>query len=298
MDLLAQMATFVRVVEAGSLSAAARDLRLSPAAVSRQLGDLEARLGGALVRRTTRALAVTDAGRRYYAECVRLLRELDEAGELVREGAAVRGQLTVSAPVTFGLARVWPALPALLGAHPGLRVDLRLEDRVIDLVADNVDVAIRVSVAMPDSASLVAHELARYERLVVAAPSYLRRRGTPKTPEALASHEALVHASGGGGVGAWRLARGGREVVVRPEGAVRTNALYVLRDAAVRGLGVALLPTWLVDDELASGALRALLRDWAAPAAAVVAVHRTELRGVARVRALLDHLRAAWQPAP
>ena len=135
MDLLAQMATFVRVVEAGSLSAAARDLRLSTAAVSRQLGALEESLGGALLLRSTRKLTVTEAGRAYYERASRILRDVDEAQSAVRPRPDVSGLVVMSAPVSFGLTRVSPHLPSLLTRHPELRVDLRLEDRVIDLIA-------------------------------------------------------------------------------------------------------------------------------------------------------------------
>lgn len=286
-DLLVQMATFARVVESGSISAAARHEKLSPAAVSRQLADLEAQLGVSLTIRTTRKLTVTDAGRAYYERVVRILRDVEDAGDAVGAGREPRGLLSVSAPVTFGLACIWPQLPALAERYPRLRVDLRLEDHVVDLVADGVDVAIRVGVDAPDSPGLVAHPLGSWERWLVAAPGYLSRRGVPDTPDAIAEHEAILHLPGA----PWRFRRGEEEAVIQPAGRLRTNALLAVRDAALGGHGVALLPAWLVSAEIARGALRRLLDDWSLPLVTTSALHRAELRGAARVRAFIEHLR-------
>lgn len=282
----------MRVVESGSLSAAARHLRLSPAAVSRRLASLERQLGGALVVRTTRRLQVTDAGRRYYEQAVRILRDIEDAQATVRGARAVRGRLRVSAPVTFGLAWVCPAVPALLRKHPELQLDLHLEDRVVDLVAEGLDVAIRIGVEPPESSSVVARRLGRYGRYVVASPAYLRRRPRPKEPTALAAHDALLHVPDDRAVTPWIFSREGREVRVEPRGTLRTNVVFALRDAALAGLGVALLPEWLVADDVAAGRLRVLVSDWSAPRLDVIALHRAELRGAPRVRAFLEHL--AW----
>ncbi len=294
MDLLSQMTTFVRVVESGSLSAAARSLRLSLPAVSRQLSALEDELGAPLLLRTTRRLTVTDAGRQYYTRCLRILRDVEEARSAVRSSREVEGRLTVTAPVTFGLTHVTPHLPALLARHPGLSVDLTLEDRVTDIVGDGVDVALRAGIAPPDSTSFMAHPLMTYRRLAVAAPRYLKRRGEPKEPSALARHEALAHLPGAGSSGTWHFQREGQEVAVEVKGPLRMSAPLALLDAAVEGLGVALLPDWLVSEDLASGRLQALLPGWETPLLTLSTVHRTELRGAARVRAFIEHLRGAW----
>nr|WP_276602834.1 LysR family transcriptional regulator [Nannocystis pusilla] len=199
MDLLSQMATFVRIVEGGSLSAAARRLRLSTPAISRQLRALEEELGATLVLRTTRRLTVTEVGRAYYERCVQILREVEEAQTAARRSDAVEGRLVVAASVTFGGLRVAPTLPALFAAHPRLRVDLRLEDRLTDLVGDGVDVAIRATTLLPQASdALIAVPLSTVPRVAVAAPSYLRRRGEPKEPAALARHDALVQVYGSG----------------------------------------------------------------------------------------------------
>ncbi len=293
MDLLAQMTTFVRVVEGGSLSAAARRLRLSLPAISRQLRALELELGAPLVLRTTRRLSVTDVGRAYYERCVRILREVEEAQSSARQPGAMTGRLTVAASVTFGALRLAPLLPAFIGAHPGVRVDLRLEDRLHDLVGDGIDVAVRAGSLVPaDTDSVISVPLPSFARVAVAAPGYLRRRGEPREPATLARHDALVQVSGTGAPSTrWRFTQGPREEEVVVREVLACNAIVVLRDLAVAGLGVAVLPQWLVAAELESGALRQLLPRWSCPSASLSLLYRVELRGAARVRAFVDHLR-------
>ena len=295
MDLLSQMATFGRILEGGSLSAAARRLRLSTPAISRQLRALEEELGATLVLRTTRRLTVTEVGRAYYERCVQILREVEEAQAGARRRDAVEGRLVVAASVTFGGLRVAPTLPALLAAYPRLRVDLRLEDRLTDLVGDGVDVAIRATTLLPQASdALIAVPLLTVPRVAVAAPSYLRRRGEPKEPAALARHDALVQVYGSGAPATrWRFSRPPREETVSVREVLACNVLAVLRDAAVAGLGVALLPDWLVAPELAAGKLRAILPQWTTAGASVAALYRVELRGTPRVRAFVEHLRRA-----
>ena len=292
MDLLDKMATYVRVVEAGSFSAAAKQLRISPAAVSRQIATLEADLHAALVLRSTRRMTVTDAGRRYYEGCVGVLRDVEDAQASARGDGAI-GLLRVSAPVTYGLATVVPMMPGLAAKHPELRVDLRLEDRRIDLVLEGVDVAVRVG-GPPLSGDIVAHRLAEFHRIVVAAPSYLRRRGTPRTPEALSTHDMLSHTHDNSGQTATLVEReSGRVARVRLDVRFSSNAGHVLRDLAIAGAGVAMLPAWFVADALRCGDVRRLLPSWQSEAVPVDALHRTDQRGEVRVRAFIDHLRAA-----
>jgi DNA-binding transcriptional LysR family regulator len=292
MDVLGKMATFVRVVEAGSFSAAARQLRLSPAAVSRQISTLEGELRVPLLLRTTRRTAVTPAGRRYYERCLRILRDVDDA-QAIGQGESPDGLLVVTAPVTFGLARVVPHLPALLQQHPRLLVDLKLEDRLIDLALEGVDVAIRVGAPPPESLDVVAHPLFSFHRVLVAAPSYLKRRGEPKTPEALARHDALTYASGEY-ANVWTVGDGQREARVQLAVRFRSNAPHALHELALAGSGVALLPAWLVTKDLRHRALRHLLPRWRTDEVMVHALHRTAHRGAPRVRALIEHLRACY----
>ncbi|HEU4406021.1 MAG TPA: LysR family transcriptional regulator [Polyangiaceae bacterium] len=294
MDFLAQIATFRRVVEAGSFSAATRGLGMSVAAVSRQISALEAELGAPLLMRTSRKLSMTDQGQRFYDYCVRLTQLTDEARASVREGAELRGALTVTAPVALGLERVGPALYSFSAQHPGVELELRLEERTVDLVAEGVHVAVRAAPAPPPSALLVATPLTRSARLVVASPDYLRARGEPKAPAALAGHDALVHVTDAGPASDWRFRRGGEEHTIKAGGPFRATTLLALRDAALGGLGLALLPEWLVRDALAEGRLRAVLAGYEVPPISVFALYRVDLRHVARVRALLEHLRAAF----
>jgi DNA-binding transcriptional LysR family regulator len=296
MDLLDKMATYVRVIEAGSFSAAAKQLRISPAAVSRQIATLETELGASLLLRSTRRMTITDGGRRYYERCASLLREVEDAQAAVR-GEGATGLLRVSAPITFGLASVVPAIPSLAAKHPDLRIDLRLEDRLIDLVLEGVDVAVRVG-PPPITTELVAHRLAEFHRIAVASPGYLRRRGTPKTPDALASHDFLSHAyDTGGRVAALVETATGRTARVRLDVRFSSNAGHMLRELAIAGAGLAMLPAWFVADELARGALRRVLPGWRSEPAPVHALHRTDQRGEVRVRAFIEHLRAALPAA-
>jgi len=288
MDLVEQMRTFVRVVDAGSLSSAARGRRLSLAAVSRQLGALEDDLGVALLVRTTRRLRITPAGERWYAHCTRFLRELDDARADVGERGEPRGSVVISAPITLGMSYVVPQLEQLARAHPKLELTLRLEDHVVDLVADGVDIAVRGGFALPDSTSIIAHEVVGYRRIAAAAPSYLARRGTPKHPRDLERHDAVVQQGVAAGFTGWRLERGGEVVDVKPRARLSSTAPMVLRDWAIAGAGIAVLPDWLVADS--GKALRPLLDGWTTPMIRAWALHRTELRDSPRIRAVIAAL--------
>ncbi|HEY2735099.1 MAG TPA: LysR family transcriptional regulator [Polyangiales bacterium] len=292
MDLLDKMATYVRVIEAGSFSAAAKQLRISPAAVSRQIASLERELRASLIARSTRRMAVTALGRRYYEQCLRILREVDDA-QAIGRGASVEGLLAVSAPMTFGLACVAPHMRALMQKHPSLRVDLILEDRLVDLALEGIDVAIRVGGVLSDSGELIAKPLGSFPRVLVAAPDYVRRKGEPKTPESLAKHAALTFSTGALSE-QWVLSNDEREARVRLHAVFRSNALDALRQLALAGAGIALLPEWLVDRDLAQRSLRRVLSDWRIAPPTVYAIHRTAQRGAPRVRAFIDHLFATY----
>jgi DNA-binding transcriptional LysR family regulator len=295
MDLLDKMATYVRVVEAGSFSAAGKQLRISSGAVSRQIAALEGDLRRTLLRRSTRRMEVTVGGRRYYEACLRVLREVDEA-QATGRGTSHEGPLQITAPVTFGLERVVPHVAGLMTKHPGVRVDLRLEDRLLDLALEGVDVAIRVGTPPAPTADVIAHPLASFRRLLVASPAYLKRRGEPKTPEALAKHDALTYAAPGL-ADTWTLLDGEREARVRLNVVFRSNAPHALRELATAGAGIGLLPEWLVSEQTRSKALRVVLSAWRSAPVNVYALHRTEHRGTRAVRALVEHLRAAYLPA-
>lgn len=291
MDLLAHMRTFARIVERGSLSGAAREARIALPTVSRQLRALEEHLGVALLVRSTRRMHLTDAGRRFYERSVRILGEVDAVEESIDDGRVARGTLVVSASITLGLTYVLPRLPALSQAHPKLEVELRLEDRYVDLVAEGVDVAIRGGGAPPDSTAFVAHLLFESTRVVVASPRYLRKHGTPRAPEQLVRHTCLVQLAATGSFVRWTLRKGDDERTVPVRGALRTNAPVAIRDLARAGAGVALLPDWVVADDLASGALVRVLAGWEHPRVQIWAFHRSELRGSRRLRVFVDAMK-------
>jgi DNA-binding transcriptional LysR family regulator len=292
MDLLSAMATFVRVADASSLSRAARVLGVSPAAVSRQLTALEQELGAELLVRTTRRLTVTEPGRRFYEHAARTVADAEEARASVRTDQVAAGLVALSVPTAFGPGQLDVSLAKLARKHAGLRIDLRFEDQPIDLLAEGVDIAVRAGLVPPDTTTLVATAIGEGERVVVAAPSYLRRRGEPEEPVDLARHDAVVHLHAGADVGVWRLISGDRSMRVEVRGPFRSNALLALRDAAIEGAGIALLPRFVVRDALLARRLRAVaLSGWQPQAQMIYALVRAEARARARTRIVLEHLR-------
>jgi len=286
------MVTFVRIVETGSLSAAARALRLSVPGVSRQLSTLEHELGATLVKRSTRRLHITEAGQSWYTQSVRILTDVEAARLAINGGSAVRGLLTISAPISLGMAHVVPRIPAILSRHHGLHIDLRLEDHFVDPITAGVDVVIRAGVAPPESAALVAQPLLNFYRVVVASPSYLRMRGEPHNAAALTQHECLVQLGGTGPLSSWHLVCRGKEEIIQVRGALRISAPLAIREAAIAGLGIAFLPEWLVATDLTDKRLRRLLPSHISPQIAAWALYRTELRRSARVGAFVDEVQA------
>lgn len=288
MDLFSGMSTFVRVVEAGSLSAAARQLRISTAAVSRHVSGLEAELGTQLLGRTTRRLAMTDAGRRYYERCLRVLREVDEAQAIGRLDGPVR----ISVPVTLGFFAASVLMQALREREPGLQLDVRLEDRLTDLVSDDVDIALRVAAKPPLTTELVARPLARWRLVLAASPAYVRRRGEPRTPSALAGHDVVSTTHG---TETWPLhddtpTTATLRIPVRHA----CNAGHVVRDLVRDGAGVALFPDWYIAEDLATKRLRRLLPRWSAGPTEVYALYRSAHRSEPRVKVVLDELQATF----
>ena len=288
MDLLSQMATFISVVDGNSLSAAARVHRLSLPAVSRQLAALESELGTPLVIRSTRRLRVTEAGRKWYHHSQRVLAEVEEARQAVRPGKTAYGTLVVSASLTYGSMILVPKLARIADRHPHLTIDLRVEDQLVDLVAEGVDVAIRIGSPPPDSTAFMARPIQTMQRILVAAPSWLRKHGTPRTPTEVARRECLLQITPRGVPIRYRLVRDERHELIEARGHMRSNAPMVLRDIAVRGGGIAYLPDWLVMPELASGKLRRVLPGWASPSITAFAVFRTELRDTPKLNAFLE----------
>lgn len=288
MDRFMTLEVFRRVVERNGFSAAARDMGLSNAAVSKAVKDLEGRLGVQLIVRTTRSLSLTDAGAGYYAQACSVLDALAEADEQVRaEAASPRGRLKVSAPMSIGLMTLTTVLPAFCRQYPDILLDLHMSDDYVDLVRGGFDLAIRGGL-LQDS-SLKARKLLDLDRIVCAAPHYLEAHGRPAAPADLAAHHCLVY-SGTEAPETWPLSGvdGMQSVTVTPR--VRINNSIALKDAAVDGLGITLLPRVYVQAELESGALVEALPGWRGEARALYAVYPEQREVSRKVRVFLDFL--------
>ncbi len=260
MDRLDTIAAFVAVVESGSFVAAARRLARSPAAVTRAIAALEARLGARLLDRTTRSVSPTDAGRQYFAGARRLIEDYRQA-ELSVAGAqsAPAGTLRVTAPVVFGRLHVLPVVVAYLKAHPDVDVQLMLADRVINLVEDGVDLAVRIG-ELPDS-TLVARRVGEVRPIVCASRDYLKRHGRPRRPADLSGHDAVVPAVLAGAE-RWVFQRKRRTVAVAVRPRLVVNGAEAAMDAAAAGVGVARVLSYQLKARLAAGALVAILEEW------------------------------------
>jgi DNA-binding transcriptional LysR family regulator len=288
MDRLATMETFVRVVEAGSFSAAARQLNVGQPAVSKSVAQLEERLGVRLLIRSTRGLVTTEAGRNFYTSARRAIEEADEADRQARGAAnGLAGRLRVSAPVTFARLHVVPRLPKFLAAHPDLTIDLVLDDRVIDLLEEGVDIALRTGV-LRDS-SLVARKVATTRRVVLGTPAYFERTGIPKEPIDLTGHTAVVYIQNGSS-DTWSFRQGASEASVKLAGCLRVTAAEGLRAAILRGMGLAIASEWMFAPELASGEVRMVLSDWILPAVDLWAVIPTGRMPNAKARAFVNFI--------
>ena len=281
------MEVFVRVVETGSFSAAARDLRMGQPAVSKTIAGLETRLGVRLLVRTSRRLSPTEAGEAYYERARRTLTEADEAETAARGlGSGLEGRLRVCAPVTFGRLHVAPKLGAFLDAHPKLRLELIMDDRRINLLEENIDIALRAG-ALSDS-TLTARRIGQTQRLIVAIPDYLRRRGEPRTPADLVGHEAVAYTQQAAASDEWRVRSGTTEISVRVPSRLAFSAAEGLREGVLAGLGLAIAPRWMFSPELESGAVVPILRDWSLPPVDLWAVHPAGRMPSAKARAFIS----------
>ena len=264
MDRLTSMALFLRVVALGGFAAAARESGLSATMVAKHVQALESHLGSKLLNRTTRRQSLTEAGQIYHAHCKRLLADIDAADRSVGQlRATPRGTLRLTAPVTFGTRRLAPALSDFLRMYPDVNVDLALNDRVVDLVDEGFEAAIRVG-HLPDS-QLVARSLQPYRSMLCASPDYLRRRGRPKAPADLAAHDCLGF-SFAGVRARWRLSRDGEDATVSFTPRLRANNGEALRQAALAGSGIVMQPEVLLADAVKVKRLVRVLPAWSLPA--------------------------------
>ena len=293
MDRLKQIESFVAVVARGSLTAAAQAEGVAPAVIGRRLDALEARLGVKLMQRTTRRLSLTHEGSAFLEDCQRLLGELANAEASVSAGGVkASGHLRITAPAGYGRRHVAPLVPRFLAQHPEVSLSLNLADRVIDIVHEGYDCAIRVG-DLPDS-SLVSVRLADNRRLCVAAPAYVARRGTPRTPQDLQNHDALVLSSEASQTRGWAFQSGGQIMYLRPRGRVDCSDGQVLHAWCLAGLGIAWRSAWEVRQDLAEGRLVEVLAANAAPPNGVYAVFAHARHQPLRVRLWIDFLKATW----
>ena len=293
------MAVFSKVVQAGSLSAAARELGISPAVVSRTLAALEARLGVRLVNRTTRSLHLTDEGASYFETSQRILAEIDEADSAVTAGRVEpQGMLRVALPASFGHKHIAPLIPRFAERYPKVELALSLSDRSINLIEEGFDLAIRIA-ELKDS-SLAARKLAPNRRVVCASPAYLRQYGEPKSPQELTKHNCLIATWDQGLAMNWEYKSPvGKRSSVRVTGRYACDNWEVLREWAVAGLGVALKSTWDVRKHLEDGTLVPLLPGYDfGTDVGIYAVYPHRRHLPAKTRVFIDFLAESFGPEP
>jgi DNA-binding transcriptional LysR family regulator len=291
-DRWQEMAVFIRVAECGSLSRAARELKLSQPSISRILANLEARLGTTLLLRTTRSTSLTEAGSLYLERAKHLLAEMEEAEQATRGVDSLHGVIRLAMPVLYGVRVVIPALATFLARHPDLRVEMIMSDARQNLVTDGVDVAVRLGVGPLEDSTFGARRLALVERLVVAAPSYLAAHGAPTNLAELTRHRCIVQ-HGLFGRESWRFTRDQTITSVDVPAKLWINSAPGILAAAVAGLGIALATRVMVQQELRTGELTQLLDGYRLDPAEVYAVFPAGPRPSAKVRAIVDHLAAA-----
>jgi DNA-binding transcriptional LysR family regulator len=287
------MEAFVRVVETGSFSGAARQLRVGQPAISKTVAQLEERLGVRLLLRSTHGLTPTEAGQNFYEHAKRSVEEADEADQVARgAGTNLSGRLRVCAAVTFARLHLIPRLPIFLAQHPALEIDVVLDDNNVDLIEAGIDIALRMG-TLQDS-SLMARKIADGPRVVLGTPAYFEKAGEPVVPEDLLTHQAVIYERGGGGA-AWTFRQGTTEVSVTVKGRVRVTAAEGVREAVFAGLGLVITSEWMFAPELQSGIVRAVLRDWTLPPIGLWTVFPTGRRASAKARAFAAFIEGQLQ---
>ncbi|GGC78753.1 LysR family transcriptional regulator [Undibacterium terreum] len=294
MDRLAVMETFVCVVETGSFSAAARRLRVGQPAVSKAIAQLEDHLGVHLLLRSTRGLTPTEAGQNFFEGARRAIAEAEEA-ELAARGASasLSGRLRICAAVTFARLHILPHLKKFLQEHPGLNIDVVLDDRQIDLLEEGIDVALRMG-SLNDS-TMTARKIGEGKRVLVGTPAYFATAGVPQTPEDLRQHQFVVYDRGAMAT-ASTFRREGKEVSIDvTEGRIRVNAAEGVRAAVLAGMGVAIATDWMFSPELASGEVVRVLSDWDLPSIDLWAVYPSGRMANAKARAFTSFVQATME---
>lgn len=283
---------FSKVVATGSMSAAGRELNLSPAVVSKRLRRLEDRLGTRLLQRTTRQIALTDAGQGFYERVIGILASIEEAETFVAgRSQEAQGTLKITAPRAFGRMHVAPHLGRFMREHPGLRVNIVLDDEVLDVVGEGFDLALRIA-ELPDS-SLVARKLTDIHHVLVAAPSYLKREGTPKTVDDLDEHSCVPS----GKRDVWKLEGPNGTVMHQPQGPLQTNSNEVTREVLLSGTGIGLRPSWEVGTDISEGRLARIMPDHAGvDTVSLHAVYPSRRFLPTKVRSFIDFAAELYSP--
>ncbi|SCX05667.1 transcriptional regulator, LysR family [Nitrosomonas eutropha] len=297
MDRFENMNTFAYIVEAGSISAAADRMDVAKSVISRRLKELEAHLGVQLFHRTTRQMKLTDSGRAFYEQSVRILADILEAEHAVSQfHGALKGNLKVAVPLSFGLMHLGPAITAFLHTHPDIKFDLDFNDRQVDLLAEGFDLAIRIA-SLPDS-SLIARYLAPVQAVMCASPAYLEHMGTPQTPEELIGHRCLAYSLISNSDN-WNVYDStGQLIKTRITPYLKASNGEFLRDAAVDGLGIVLLPAFIVYREIEHGALLPILTEYHYSQLAAYAIYPQTRHLSQRVRAFVDFLSKRFEEMP
>ena len=289
MDKLASLRAFVNVVELKSFAEAGRKLRLSRSAVSKYVGELERDLGVQLLNRTTRQASPTETGQAYYERALAVLADLDAADPAAPQAQSTpRGLLRVNAPMSFGTIKLGPVLAEFMERYPDLQIQLVLSDEQVDPVQEGLDVTLRIAELEPSS--LIARKLLDVDRVICASPGYFRKHGKPKQPAELRQHECLTYGFLSTG-NQWKLTgEDGVDHWIAPKWSLCANNAEVLRDAAVKGRGIAVLPVFLAEKELKSGALVTVLDDYKAPQLTLYAIYPPTRHLSVKVRLFIDFL--------
>lgn len=296
MDKLEAMNAFAKVVAAGSYAEAARRMGLTRSAVSKAVMELEHTLGARLLDRTTRRVSPTEAGRAYYERCLAILSDVEDTeAQIANLHEAPRGVLRVNAPMSFGIRYLASTVADFMARYPELKIELILNDRLIDPLEEGVDVTVRIG-ALTDS-SLIARRLSPARLVLAAAPAYLQRRGTPQTPDELATHTCLSYGHMAA-VHRWTLLQDEKPVSVPVDSRLCSNNGDILRAAALAGNGIAKLPTFLVGPDIAANRLHIVLPETPPPPLAIYALYAPNKYLAAKTRLFIDHLAERFGQAP
>ena len=296
MDKFKQLETFVAVAALGSLTAAARVEGIAPAMIGRRMNDLEARLGVKLMNRTTRRLSLTEEGSALLEEAQRILRDLTETEARVSQGRVrPEGLLRISAPAGFGRRHVAPAIPEFARQYPEVMVTLDLSDRLVDLVEERYDCAIRIGDL--DDSQYIGTRLADNQRVIVAAPNYLKQHGRPMTPDDLSRHNCLSFGQQGNQAKGWLLKQSGKVRPFRVKGSLSCSDGSVLHQWTLAGLGLSWRSLWEVREDIEQGKLITVLDSFAAPANGIYAIRPERKHVPLRVRLFVEHLKQRYQSA-